>query len=220
MNLLAIDASTELSSVAVLAGDALYAEDLSSQKTHAQLLLPLIDRLMQQAQLELADLDGIIFGCGPGSFTGLRIACSIAKGLAYAHQLPLIPVSCLGAIAQSAREQYPNMPVLAVLDARMNELYWSYFPPEALIAEDKLNAAADILVALASELVLAGVGIEEYWPSLPADLQAMIKVKLPLYPNAAAMIRLMQNAAIAPVPIGDAQPIYVRNQVTQGDTRG
>ena len=96
MKLLAIDTSTEIASVALMIGNELTCEEQGSQKTHAQLLLPMIDKLMVDAGLQLNQLDGIIFGCGPGSFTGLRIACSIAKGLAYAHDLGLIPVSSLG----------------------------------------------------------------------------------------------------------------------------
>ena len=105
MKLLAIDTSTEVASVAVLLDEAIFCTELESQKTQAQLLLPMIDKLMIDTGIQMNQLDGIIFGCGPGSFTGLRIACSIAKGLAYAHDLNLIPVSSLAAIAWSAREQ-------------------------------------------------------------------------------------------------------------------
>jgi len=222
MKLLAIDTSTEIASVAIMVGDEFTCEEQGSQKTHAQLLLPLIDRLMVHAGLQMNQLDGIIFGCGPGSFTGLRIACSIAKGFAYAHDLALIPVSSLGTIAWSAREQSNNinLPILAVLDARMHELYWSYFAAGSFTSEEKVNAAQKILLPEQQPVVIAGVGIDEYWADFSEQNKAQISTKMNLYPNAVAMIKLAQHAAIEPVPAAQAQPVYVRNQVTQGDSRG
>lgn len=104
--LLAIDASTDQASVALLINGVSISEEQGSQRTHAQILLPMIDKLLTEANSSLNQLDGIVFGCGPGSFTGLRIACSMAKGLAYAHDLPLIPVSSLAAIAWTARQKH------------------------------------------------------------------------------------------------------------------
>lgn len=222
MNLLALDASTEIASVAVMVGEELFSEEQGSQKTHAQLLLPMIDRLLIQAGLQLHQLDGIVFGCGPGSFTGLRIACSIAKGLAYAHNLPLIPVSCLGSIAYSAREvtKNTNSSILAVLDARMHEMYWSYFSKDKWMAVDRVNPVQEIQIPEEQEVVLAGVGIDVYWAGFPEQIKSKISSKLTIYPNAAAMIRLAQRAVIKPVSVAEAQPLYVRNQVTQGASRG
>lgn len=222
MKLLAIDTSTDIASVALMIGDTLYTEDQPGLKTHAQLLLPMIDKLMTQADAHLSQLDGIIFGCGPGSFTGLRITCSVAKGLAYAHNLDLIPVSSLGAIAQVAREQMAceDAAILAVLDARMQEMYWSYFNRQCVLAEERVTAVQDIQIANAQNLVLAGVGIDAYWEAFPAHLKQQISTKITCYPSAAAMIRLALRAGIEPVSIDKAQPVYVRNQVTQGDSRG
>lgn len=222
MKLLAIDTSTELASVAIMVGEEITCEEQDSQKTHAQLLLPMIDRLMVHAGLQMNQLDGIIFGCGPGSFTGLRIACSIAKGLAYAHDLGLIPVSSLASIAFAARELNNNMnlPILAVLDARMHELYWAYFAQDKLLAEDRVNAAPEIQLPTPQPVVLAGVGIDEYWPEFSDSIKSQIITKVTLYPNAAAMIRLAMSAEIKPVPAVQAEPVYVRNQVTQGGSRG
>lgn len=222
MNLLALDASTEMASVAVLAGKNIFSEEQGSQKTHAQLLLPMIDRLLAQAGLQSHQLDGIVFGCGPGSFTGLRIACSIAKGFAYAHNLPLIPVSCLGAIAYAARDisEYKHSAILAVVDARMQEMYWSYFPQDEFVAVDNVNAVKDIALPEDQEIILAGVGIDLYWADFSEQLRSQVRAQLTLYPNAADMIRLAQSAAIKPVSVSEAQPVYVRNQVTQGASRG
>lgn len=222
MKLLAIDTSTERASIALMAGAEILSEEQDSQKTHAQLLLPMIDKLMVAGGLQLNQLDGIIFGCGPGSFTGLRIACSIAKGLAYAHDLGLVPVSSLAAIAWSAREEVQdlNAPVVTVLDARMNEMYWGYFNEGSFDTDEKVTPAAKIEPARGQSFVLAGVGIDNYWAEFSADFKTGIATRLNLFPNAAAMIRLSQHAGIKSVAVDEAQPVYVRNHVTQGDSRG
>ncbi|MFI4962544.1 MAG: tRNA (adenosine(37)-N6)-threonylcarbamoyltransferase complex dimerization subunit type 1 TsaB [Legionellales bacterium] len=222
MNLLAIDTSTEIASVALMAGDEMTCEEQLGQKLQAQLLVPLIHQIMTQSGLGLNQLDGIVFGCGPGSFTGLRIACSIAKGLAYAHDLNLIPISSLGAIAYAVRQQeaYSQSPVLALLDARMQEVYWGYYPPDTLLAVDRVDAVQDIHLPNQQPLICAGVGIEPYWDAIPAALKGQITSTIPCYPNAAVMIRLAVAAAIKPVSAAYAQPLYVRNQVTQGASRG
>lgn len=225
MKLLAIDTSTEIASVALMVGEELFCEEQGSQKTHAQLVLPLVDKLMNQAGIQINQLDGIVFGCGPGSFTGLRISCSIAKGLAYAHDLGLIPISSLAAIAWSARELKSkshdvSVPVLAVLDARMHEMYWGYFAKGSMSSDGRVNAVQEIELPEQQSVILAGVGIEEYWADFPDALKSQISEKINLYPNAAAMIRLALHADIKPVSVADAQPVYVRNQVTQGGSRG
>jgi tRNA threonylcarbamoyladenosine biosynthesis protein TsaB len=220
MKLLAIDTSTEMASVAVLSGEKITSEELGSQRTHAQLLLPMIDRQMAQSGLHLNELDGIIFGCGPGSFTGLRIACSIAKGLAFAHDLELIPVSSLSSIAWAAHEQQDNAPILAVLDARMHEMYWAYYQAGQFRAEEKVNAVQEIQIPTNHSVVLAGAGIDLYWNDFPDQIKSQVIARLNVYPDAASMIRLVQHIGITTTSVAKAQPVYVRNQVTQGDSRG
>lgn len=222
MKLLAIDTSTELASVALLHRDELFCEKQDSQRTHAQFLLPMIDRLMSDSGLQLNQLDGVLFGSGPGSFTGLRIACSIAKGLAYAHDLDLIPVSSLAAIAWSARqvENSVSSAVLAVLDARMNELYWGYFPSEQWDVQPQVTAARLIRLPDDKPIILAGLGMSLYDAELSAQLKSQISSTIELYPNAGAMIQLALHVGLQAVPVAMAQPVYVRNQVTQGATRG
>ncbi|WP_133135637.1 tRNA (adenosine(37)-N6)-threonylcarbamoyltransferase complex dimerization subunit type 1 TsaB [Legionella rowbothamii] len=216
MKLLAIDTSTEQASVAVSFGDELLHQEQGAQRTHAQFLLPMIDELLAKANIPMNQLDGIIFGCGPGSFTGLRIACSTAKGLAYAHDLELIPVSSLAAIAWRARQQtaQADTAVLAVLDARMHEMYWAYYPQAQYVAEERVNAVAKISVPTQQPIVLAGVGIDEYWADFSDTLKAQVSNRLSVYPNAAAMIELARAKNLPAIHVADAQPVYVRNQVT------
>lgn len=216
MKLLAIDTSTEQASVAVSFGDELLHQEQGAQRTQAQFLLPMIDELLAKANIPMTQLDGIIFGCGPGSFTGLRIACSIAKGLAYANDLGLIPVSSLATIAWGARQQdaHADSAVLAVLDARMHEMYWAYYPQSEYVAQERVNAVADIALPSEQAIVLAGAGIDEYWTDFPDVLKAQVSNRLTVYPNAAAMIELVRAKKLPAIAVADAQPVYVRNQVT------
>ncbi|WP_115707047.1 tRNA (adenosine(37)-N6)-threonylcarbamoyltransferase complex dimerization subunit type 1 TsaB [Legionella sainthelensi] len=216
MKLLAIDTSTEMASIALLTGKELLCEEQSNPKTHAQFILPMINKLMVHAGLQMNQLDGIVFGRGPGSFTGLRIACSIAKGLAYAHDLGLIPVSNLAAIAWSARQQIQdsNLPVLTVLDARMHEMYWAYFAKDEWVAEERVNPVHEINILEEQSVVLAGVGVDLYWEDFTSNTKSLVNQQLLINPSAAAMIQLAQFSALQPVSAALAQPIYIRNKVT------
>lgn len=216
MNLLAIDTSTDIASISLLVAEDLLYKEQGSLKTHTQFVLTMIDELLVDAGLSLKQLDGIVFGCGPGSFTGLRIACSVAKGLAYAHDLGLIPVSTLAAIAYAIRQNgYANSPVLSVLDARMQQMYWSYFAKGFMLGEERVDAVDTIQIPKQDEgVVLAGVGIDLYWGAMPAKLQSQISVKIKQYPNAASMIGLAKSAQLKAISAAEASPVYVRNQVT------
>lgn len=216
MKLLGLDTSTAIASAALQVGDELFCEEQSNQKTHAQFILPMIERLMKRANLQMNQLDAIVFGRGPGSFTGLRITCSIAKGLAYAHDLNLIPVSSLAAIAWSVRQQKTenHLPVLAVIDARMQEMYWSYFNENQWITEEYVDPVHQLWVPEKQPIILAGVGVDLYWNDFTTKIKTQISDNLILYPSASAMIQLAQFCALKPIPVADAQPVYVRNKVT------
>lgn len=221
MNLLAIDTSTERATVALSVNGDIRSEEQGHLRQHAQFLLPMIERLLASAQLHLNQLDGIVFGRGPGSFTGLRITCSVVKALAYAHDLPLFPVSTLAAIAHAAYQtEIPaEVHVLAMLDARMHEVYWGYYARDAAVADEKVSPVADITVPKVP-LILAGVGFEQYVAQLPHILQTHIIQQVVVYPQAQAMIQLVQCGNIKAVSVIDALPVYIRNQVVQGEPRG
>ncbi|ARG98035.1 tRNA (adenosine(37)-N6)-threonylcarbamoyltransferase complex dimerization subunit type 1 TsaB [Legionella micdadei] len=222
MNLLAIDTSTERASVALMKNGDIQSEEQGAQRDHARLILPAVERLLAQAELSLSQLDGIIYGRGPGSFTGLRIACSVAKGLAYAQDLPLYPVSSLAAIANEILKQKgtSQQTILAVLDARMNELYWACFDEQFPDAEEQVTAASEIRLDNDKPLILAGVGYEPYLSQFSPAIQKNIEQHCITYPKAEAMIRVVLTKKIQAVSAAEALPVYVRNQVTQGEPRG
>lgn len=224
MNLLAIDTSTEQASIGVYVDGQLWQETQPAQRLHAQVILPIIERLLKQADYTMSQFDGIVFGRGPGSFTGLRIAASIAKGLAYAHNLPLYPVSSLAAIAEECLYQHHipwgQQAVLAVVDARMQQLYWACFYQDGLNTAESVSDAADLHVPDVDSLLLAGVGYTAYRDHFPGSVADKITLEHSIYPEAAAMIRLVHAQKIRAVTAHDASPVYIRNQVTQGEARG
>jgi tRNA threonylcarbamoyladenosine biosynthesis protein TsaB len=218
MKLLAIDTSTSRATLALSVGDVVYTDEQDNLKAHAKELLPMIDRMLTQSGLHLNQLDGIVFGCGPGSFTGLRVTCSLAKALAYAHDLVMYPVSSLAAIANEVchteANLLPNMNILVVLDARMQQLYWQSFAVSgtSIIAE-QVTDAADIMITPAGPLLVAGVGFEDYTSQCSPQLLSQIVAHRVVYPHANAMIRLVKAGLIQSVSAAEAQPLYVRNSV-------
>lgn len=221
MKLLAIDTSTERATVAIVVNGKIYSEEQEGMRQHAKLLLPMIERLLELAELSCNQLDAIVFGCGPGSFTGLRVACSVAKGLAYANDLPLYPVSSLAAIAYEAYQTpVSGAHVLAMVDARMHQVYWGYFTGESFDVMAQVTSAPDIVLPSANPIILAGAGFEAYTTQLPKAVQSQIIKQSTIFPDAKAMIRLVQSGQIKAVSAEDALPVYVRDQVTQGESRG
>lgn len=126
-SLLALDTSTDLCSAALLIGDEIQQQWELAPQQHGQLLLLMISELLATAGLSLKQLNGLAFSCGPGSFTGIRIATGVIQGLAYSADLPVIPVSTLQTLAQTAWRTYQAKKVLACLDARMHEIYWGVY---------------------------------------------------------------------------------------------
>jgi tRNA threonylcarbamoyladenosine biosynthesis protein TsaB len=120
--ILAVETSTELASVALLVQDRLLVRDTASVQTHSQSLLPMVQSLLAEAGIRLADCDAIAFGAGPGSFTGVRTACGVVQGLAFGAGLPVAPVGTLDAMAEACREKTGAGDVLCLLDARMGEV--------------------------------------------------------------------------------------------------
>src|SRR5215471_2526296 len=127
MQILALDASTDWCSVALGGEHGFEERSEAAGQRHSELLLPMIESLLSNAMTSLSRLDGIAFGAGPGSFTGLRIACGVAQGLALGSGLKLVGVSTLAAMAEVARRRHGARRVLAALDARMHEVYFAAY---------------------------------------------------------------------------------------------
>lgn len=224
MKLLAIDTSTDKASVALCDGKNVLNFEKSSRKTHAEVLLPAIDKLLKEAGLTIQMLDGIVYGRGPGSFTGLRITCSIAKGLGFAHDLALYPASTLAAIKQKAetenKDKDNSAQIIALLDARMNALYWGYGTPDSGGLVEIEKSAEDMSIPGDDELIFAGVGFENYIDKLNPKLKNRLVKTIQCYPDANTMITMVQSGQIEPASASDAEPLYIRNEVTHRGSRG
>lgn len=217
MNLLAFDTSTEFLSVALAWGEAgsarLLAHEGEGGRESSATLIPTAMGLLRQAGLPLAGLDALVFGAGPGSFTGLRTACAVAQGLAFGASLPVLPVETLMAVAEEARHAHGATRVVAVLDARMDEVYTAAYAydGQAWQREGDIVLAKPQAVVLPVGYVFAGNAFAAYGERLPAG------ERLEARPTAAALLRLAPGliAAGAVVPASQALPIYVRDKVAQ-----
>lgn len=127
MNILAIETSSTACSVALLSKGKITEIHKIAPMQQTQLVLPSIDELLRSQDIEPKQLDAIAFGCGPGSFTGIRIATSVAQGLGYALNIPLIPISSLAALAQAAFNRLGWKQLIIAIDARIQEIYWGLY---------------------------------------------------------------------------------------------
>ncbi len=162
MNILALETSTMACSVALQSGSILVERHAEEQRAHARIILGMVDQLLAQSGLTLKSLDAIAYGAGPGSFTGVRIGLSVAQGLGFSNDLPLVPVSSLAAVANTSLCGADEKAVRVAQDARMGEIYSGRYAIRdgqliALEAE-RLCAASDL--ELRGDDLLAGDGWE------------------------------------------------------------
>jgi tRNA threonylcarbamoyladenosine biosynthesis protein TsaB len=216
MRIIALDASTEQCAVA-LGDGAVWRERVEAAgQRHSELLLPMVQELLAQEELALSDLDGIAFGAGPGSFTGLRIACGVAQGLGLGTGLPIVGVPTLEAMAESARTRFGATRVIAALDARTRI-------PRGLQRDGKRwrmtsgrgGQAADAPLPPGDGWIGAGGGFAAY-PELRARLQPVLAgCHEEILPAASAIgaLALLRFAAGEGVAARDAAPLYVRQRV-------
>ena len=216
VNLLAFDTSTEAMSIALARDGEPVIEFVGEGGAKASAaLIPQVLSLLMQADLALDELDAIVFGCGPGSFTGLRTACSVAQGLAMGAGLPVLPVETLMAVAEEARRLVGGTDVLALLDARMDELYAARYRWDGALwqRDGDIALVAPEALELPSDCRLAGNVFATYGHRMPlGDRQAIVTV-----PMAAALLRLAPGMIEAgrALPAEQALPLYVRDKVAQ-----
>lgn len=213
MNLLALETSTDLGSIALWRDGDLLLRACPAGVSHSTTLLPLISATMAEAGLDFGDLDGIAFGAGPGSFTGLRVACGVAQGLAFAHDLPLVPVGTLDAMALASGGER----VIVVLDARMGEVYFGYFEAGVPLGPVGVYPPAAVPLPATGGWLACGNGLAAY-PALHERLAPFVSAWLPeLMPSAETVVRLAEPrlARGERVDPADAVPLYVRDKVAQ-----
>lgn len=216
MNVLSIETSTEICSVALRCGSNLHVREAAAGQPHSEIILPMIDALLAEAGISIADLDGVAFGAGPGSFTGLRIACGVAQGLAFGRGIPTAPVGTLLALAAATRETR----VIASLDARMGEIYHAAYElcdgewleriaPSLCRPEDAPAVEGGGWTGCGSGFELHRAALESrYGPQLSG-------VREGLFPHAREVAEqgCRMIAAGLGVPAERALPVYIRDKV-------
>ena len=219
MNILAIETATEACSVALLHGDALIDRSEVAPRRHAELVLPMAESLLSEAGITRSQLDAIAVGRGPGAFTGVRLAISVAQGLALALDLPVLPISSLAALAMQAPAG--GAAVLAAIDARRGEIYAGAFRLDAdgvaePLDQERVTAAADLFLPQADAWNVIGSGWSAYGDAIRERLpDAPRWAGGDRYPQARDVARLAAPlfAAGKGVPPEHALPVYLRDKV-------
>lgn len=216
MKILALETSSEFCSCALLAGDGLLAREALAVQKHSEMLLPMVDDLLAEGGFTLHDLNGIAFGAGPGSFTGLRIACGVAQGLALGLELPVVGVGTLEALAQQADAER----VIAALDARMGEIYHGAYERDdgrwRAVREPSLCQPRDAPQVPEAKWTGCGSGFDAHGELLRQRYDGRLAAVVPgLHPRAREIARLAaaRFAAGEGVDPAEAHPLYIRNKV-------
>lgn len=210
MKILAFDTSTSACSVALLNENTVKLSHQMAPMQQAKLILPMIHDLLEKESLTLNDLDTIAYGCGPGSFTGIRIAASVAQGIGFGIKKPIIPVSSLAALAQTAFLQWQWPRCLVAIDARSELIYWALYETNAsgcmeLKGKEQLSKPEDIKTP--DNTIWYGAG--DGWGKLTGKAKAVNTAALP---DAQALLQLAKvkferGDWVTPF---EAIPVYLR----------
>lgn len=224
MKLLALDTSTEACSVALQYNDQLLTVDEVCPQQHSKRILPMVQQLLAESGLSLNQLDGIIFGRGPGSFTGVRIGVGVTQGLAFGADLPVFGVSTLQAMAQAATRLHQASQVIAAIDARMAEVYLALYQQGAdglmhAVTDELARKPADLpALTLQGNIWAVGTGLVTYCDAFTewaTGQQLQISSQV-LLPSAQDMLTLAIPAWQQQLFVAAelAEPVYVRDEVT------
>lgn len=226
MKILAIETSTEACSVALLDKDKCNEFHEIVPQKHTERLLPMLDELLTECKTDISEINYIAFGCGPGAFTGIRIACSAAQAISFSQDIPIIPISTLAGLAHGAAKKYNSSKIIACIDARMQEVYWANYSFEANSGKVTLAGEEQVISPEATnisfnkgnnEIIAIGSGWLTYKELLTERHSKYKIIQSEIeYPHAKDI------AEIAKIKIADgnvkqaedALPTYLRNKVT------
>jgi tRNA threonylcarbamoyladenosine biosynthesis protein TsaB len=215
LNLLAVETSTELCSVALVRGGELFVEEALAENRHSELLVPMLRRVLDRAHLSPEQMDAFGFGQGPGSFTGIRIACGIVQGLAFAANRPVVPVPSLLALAEQSNESR----VIAALDARMGEAYLAAYARNGddwdEVIAPRLADGRSLPPLPGRRWAATGSGFDRH-PWLREAYRDSVEMRFEGdLPRAGAVARIAARrfARGAGIAAADAAPLYLRDKV-------
>jgi tRNA threonylcarbamoyladenosine biosynthesis protein TsaB len=220
VNLLALDTCTEACSVAFDDGIETRRRFLVTQRGHADRLLSMVEAILADAQVRPSELAAVVFGRGPGSFTGVRIGVATAQGLAMAASCPVLPVSTLAAMALGARRRFGGTQFAVALDARMGEVYWGQF--DTVTGQTRLQGEECVCSPQTRPALGPGawVGVGSGWIRYPDSLRHADDGALTVraeqhFPDARDMLTLARPilASGGGVPAAAGHPTYLRDQV-------
>jgi tRNA threonylcarbamoyladenosine biosynthesis protein TsaB len=223
MKLLAIDSATEALSVSLGLDEGRQIDRyVELDRGHAEQILPMVEAVLAEAGIGLAALDAIAFGRGPGGFTGVRLAASVAQGLAFGAGLGVVPVSNLAAVAMRVRQLEPAVErVLVANDARMREVYWAQFQVSplliSLVGEERVSPPAAVMPVPGAGWAAAGRGLRA-WPELAERCRlAGAALHVDLLPRASEILALAKPMVAAGQVLDPTQalPVYVRDRVAE-----
>jgi len=223
VKLLAIETASDACSCALWVDAACIERYVLAPRRHAELVLGMVEALLAEAGVELAVLDALAFGRGPGSFTGVRVAAAVVQGLAYGADLPVVPVSSLQALAQGVWHDGAGGRVLTAFDARMGEVYWGAY---SIDEQGLMTASCDDCVCAPANVPLPDgdgwLGAGEGWGAHAVALAARVGARLRVSePNRLAHARDVATLAAAAhgrgesVSAAQALPVYIRDQVAR-----
>ena len=223
MKLLAIETATEACSAALLIDGKITERYTVSPKEHTKLILSMIDDLMSEAYLKPAKLDALAFGCGPGSFTGVRIATGIIQGIGFAYNLPIIRVSNLAAVAQNFFDKNQENIVFVAMDARMDEIYWAVYQRGATGYAELLGKESVIPATAVEFPNTSGVGIGTGWKAYHHELVVRLgesrlsRFECENLPHARAIAQLGEEGFNRGLGVSAelALPVYLRDKVAK-----
>jgi tRNA threonylcarbamoyladenosine biosynthesis protein TsaB len=228
--ILAIDTSTDACSVALSTPDQIYSEFQLLPQGHAKVILDMINQVMIQSGLGLAQLDAFAYGKGPGSFTGLRIAASVIQGLAFGANKPVVAISSLQALAQQAFDLDNDASVLTmegkhivpILDARMQEVYCGVYKVNSTgfvtnVIADTVQKPEELILSHEQQYVAVGTGINVYADLIRANNSNLSIISGILYPRAQELVQLAQQEFLRGnvITAEQALPVYIRDDVAQ-----
>lgn len=226
MNLLAIDTATESCSVALSVERKIISRFELAPRRHNRLILNMAQSLLSEAGLSLRQLDGIAFGRGPGSFTGVRIAASVVQGLAFGLDIPVIPISTLQAMAHQAWRLNMVSHSLVAIDARMGEVYWAachveqqgrvdLLTEEVVISPDAVSIPDDLMAYSWHAL---GTGWKNYTDRILEHLGVdLLSCESEWFPHSHDIVAMAQQLLDSGQGVSGemALPVYLRNQVAK-----
>lgn len=216
MKLLALETSSSVGSVAVETPGGVLARELGSPREQTEQIIALTDELLRAAGVALRELDGIAFGRGPGSFTGLRVSVAVAQGLGAVHGMPLLPVSSLLCLAERGWREHALERALVCVDAHMGEVYWAHAARHggvvAIDGDERLGAPTDVARPAATPYGAVGSGFAAHADALAAVAREAARVLPNLKPSAVDLLPQAKRdlAAGRVAAAAAALPVYLR----------